>query len=146
MAGDNVPRDSIEMYYYCFLSNDNEEYIKMRFCPGGIRNGFYDFEIGYRKNLPRFTIVAFSKLDPFYTSSGVHLGMSKQQVIDIKGKSYIRKLRDTNFLYKKVYETLTYCRLKADYMDTAIQQGLCEVYWFKRDTLRMFDLTYGCEP
>jgi hypothetical protein len=71
-----------------FLSSNQKEYLKMVLYPGSSKNEFSKFEIGYSSLLSNNVITNKSSFENFYTESGIRLGITKEELIKIKGEHY----------------------------------------------------------
>ncbi len=79
--------------YVYFVSKDETQYIKMTIFAGSSLNSFDVFEIGYVRDI-QYKIPNKSNFENFYTESGIHLGMHKEEVRKIKGSRFVETKSD----------------------------------------------------
>ena len=80
----SLVKDSDDGPFVYFKNKTGTEYLKMYFFPGNIVNEFSFFEIGKMSDKVK-PLVHESKFKSFYTESGIGLGITKAQLIAIKG-------------------------------------------------------------
>ncbi len=106
-----------------FCNKGKDEYLLLYQYEGGVKNGFSCFEIGNINDLGKG--VTALDYESFKTESGLMLGMSLEELVDIKGKPYnqngdkvIYQLTDyPNSSFLKRYNMPAYfleCTLKDD--------------------------------
>jgi len=72
-----------------FTDKEKKEYLIAYQYEGDVKNSFSCFEIGYLKDdLKLEKDVTETKYDDFKTESGVKLGMSLEEIINLKGRNY----------------------------------------------------------
>lgn len=71
--------------YVYFINRTKKQYLKMVFFPGDVKNSISQFEVGYVLNLENEKLNHISFGDTFVTESGIFLGLSKEEVLRIKG-------------------------------------------------------------
>ena len=79
-----------------FSDKTNKEYLLLYQYEGGIKDEFSCFEIGYINDLQKEVIK--TSYNGFETESGLKLGMTFEELIEIKGKGYIKK--EGNVIYQ----------------------------------------------
>jgi hypothetical protein len=72
----------------CVLNKSENEYLKMNSFPGGVINAVDHFEIGYVIFLSNDINKKKSDFLSFATENGIRLGISKEEIIRIKGNKY----------------------------------------------------------
>lgn len=111
----------------------------MSFYPGGNYDNFSYFEVFYAspsdyKNLKYTTI----KSEDFKTESDIHLGMSKQELIETKGESYVKNKSTDNLM---VYEFEQGAELN-DFLSKYNEIGYKAKYEFKNDKLIKYEFGF----
>lgn len=94
----NLNKDIPDIY----ISNkSNSEYCRMFFFPGSTKNYFSLFEVGSCKNLNQnIRLINEKECKRFITESNIKLGMSYEDIINIKGEQFKEiKKNDTLILY-----------------------------------------------
>jgi hypothetical protein len=99
-----VKLENENMFFVAFFTNSSStEYTKATTYPGGTKYAFYNFEVG-ELWLDGLKEKHFTKLpfDHFQTEGGIHLGISKKDLIRIKGKEFTIKetLAGERLVYK----------------------------------------------
>jgi hypothetical protein len=92
MEGENLP-------YVTFLNENKTEKLKVVLFPGSSFNDVYQFRVCYYKNdsIPFHT----TKYSDFRTESGIKLGITKNELINIKGKGF---REEGNALRYEIYD------------------------------------------
>ena len=88
----NKEKDLPDVY---FLSSNGKEYLRLIFLPGGFKNGFGVFEVGYSSS--KMNKKERVKFRSFYTEKGVKLGMTKTKFLSIMG-THIKRVKGTYVL------------------------------------------------
>lgn len=95
--------------YIFILNKTKEQYLKLIFSPGDIKNSFSQFEVGYTTNsVLNDTFNLISLIDTFFTESGISLGLCEEDILKIKGLNYTKnQIKDTLVLKYLInnYET-----------------------------------------
>ena len=81
----NKEADLPDLYMF---SNSKQEYLRLVFLPGSSKNSISQFEVGYLKKMPKGVKATDSRLAIIVTESNITLGISKLQVIKLKGNDY----------------------------------------------------------
>lgn len=71
--------------YVYMINRKKEQYLKMVFFPGDVKNSISQFEVGYVSNIKNDTLNHIALMDTFFTESGIFLGLSEEDVLRIKG-------------------------------------------------------------
>lgn len=83
-----VIEDSLSLPYAIFTNERKTEMLKLYLFYGVEKNDFYQIEVSpYEHNI----IANPTKYNNFRTESGIMLGMSKKDLIDIKGYGFVEK-------------------------------------------------------
>lgn len=75
-----------------FLNQKGNQYLKMLFHPGDIKNSFSEFEIGYATDSLTNKSTK-SNFISFETENGIKLGITKQELIKEKGIGYTSSMK-----------------------------------------------------
>lgn len=67
-----------------FTNKSESLYLLGYFHEGGVKNNFYEFEIGEKKNLEKIEVIKTNYLN-FEPESGIRIGMSREDIINLKG-------------------------------------------------------------
>ena len=70
---------------YVFINDSLHQYIKLTSFPGGSLESFDRIEVGYTKDLPSEGHINHHRFAVFTSESGVRLGMSRAELVKIKG-------------------------------------------------------------
>lgn len=110
-----------------FYKNQNgQEYLQVVFFPGNEANSISQFNVGYLNDLANPESISPIQLDRFQTESGIKLGLSKQEVILIKGGSYQEE--KTNGELKLSYQVID---TKSPFLKRYNMPVYIAEYWFK---------------
>lgn len=88
----NKDADLTDVYVRC---KEGNQYLRLVFFPGNETNSISQFEVGYLKNLPDSIIKFPCSLKSFITESKISLGITRQELINIKGQIFEEK-RESN--------------------------------------------------
>jgi len=136
---DSINGGNGPFWYYLILTSNKNQILRMSFYPGGNYDNFSYFEVFYvsptdYKNL-KYTII---KSNDLKTESGVHLGMSRQELIEIKGESFNKSESTDNLI---VYEFEEGSELD-DFLSKYNEIGYKAKYNFKNDKLVRYEFGF----
>lgn len=83
--------------WYILLVNNQNQVFKLWFYPGGYADEFEYFEVNHGSS-SSIEGLKFKQIesDQFITESGIRLGISKEELFEIKGKNYSNELSTAN--------------------------------------------------
>lgn len=73
---------------YFKTQSEETEYLRVVFFPGNELNSISQFEIGYSSNLSDTLNLNSADFSSFQTESGIKLGMTRQELVSIKGNEF----------------------------------------------------------
>ncbi len=136
MSNINVDTDFPDAYFES--SVEGEEYLRIIFFPGNESNSLSQFEVG-SLSLTGSKDLQPSKYPSFKTESGIRIGMSKDELIAIKGNEFKEeKLSD--------YLKLTYSinESSSDFLKKYNMLAYFAEYWFTTDD-KLIKYKFGFE-
>ena len=131
----------------CFVNSDGKEFLRLFLYPGSSSNTISFIEIGFSDHLNKTVPKNKSTYQHFFNESGILLGMSEENVKNIKGYVYF----DASF---DKFKVLTYIIKEPPY---SVENGIfiskfLEIYnmpnynasyWFKNNKLVKFSYGFG---
>ena len=138
-----VLRDPHRIY---FVNKSGTEYLKMTFHSGNSENQFSEFEIGDISLIPENEPINKSNFEGFYTESGIRLGITKNELIKIKGKNFIaikneHNLEGIRYNLESDYDGYDYI-FKYEFLERYGYPSYYAFYWFKNNKLVKFEFGF----
>ncbi len=86
--------ENADLPFVVFHNASGTQYLKLIFHPGNSKNRFSYFEVGSTNDKPQKSRKKLNKtrFQSFTTQSGIRLGMSKQEIVNLKGSDYQKSL------------------------------------------------------
>lgn len=120
--------------YVYMINSTKEQYLKMVFFPGDVKNSISQFEVGYVSNIKNDILNHIALMDTFFTESGIFLGLSEEDVLRIKGVRY-EKIQSNDTLVMKYiidnYDT-------SDFLKKYNMPVYFAEYWIVKDKVIRF--------
>ena len=117
-----------------FLCSSGEEYLRMIILPGSTINSVSQFEVGYSSSLSNIKSKKPTNLLSFVTENKIRLGMTKDEIVNIKGDKYIEIKEDKTLIIRYVLNDFNNSRfLKRYNMPVYIAE-----YWIQENKLTRY--------
>ena len=118
----------------CFFNKSKQQYVKFIFLPGGTANTISQFEVGYYSDNINPKNCFPIELDSLYTESKIALGLTKAEILKIKGNNYKNSIKGISEMI--IYSLDDFDRepfLKRYNMPVYVEE-----FYFKNDRLTRF--------
>ncbi len=93
-----------ELPYVYMINNEGDQYLKMIFLPGNEANSISKFEVGWTNSLNITDISYPSNFEYFITENKIALGISKEELLTIKGNNYSTTQEDDILLINYIID------------------------------------------
>ena len=113
------------------LNNTEQQYLRMIFHPGNVINSISEFEIGLVSDLSLKVKKNSSSFESFDTEQQITLGMTKEELLKIKGINYSERIKNDVLSITYVIDNYN----KSPFLKKYNMPIYVAEYWFKDDKL-----------
>lgn len=126
----NLNKDENFAYIY-ILNVSKQEYLKLVFFPGNTINSISQFEVGYVSSIPNRNMKRTVEMLSFITENKIQLGMTKEEIIEIKGKGFIELKEGKAQIIRYVLKSFD----KSSFLKRYNMPVYLEEFWIKDNKL-----------
>ena len=120
-----------EFPYVYMINNEGDQYLKMIFLPGNEANSISKFEVGWTNSLNITDKSHPSNFEYFITENKIALGISKEELLTIKGNNYTTTQEDDILLIKYIIDDFK----NSEFLKKYNMPIYTAIYWIKEDKI-----------